>query len=138
MAYPSYMQIKDSAGGNIFEMKGWRWGWVLNKEFSIDPLKSFPGASSVNETLAVDFGKHTRDVALSGRLLTQRQFNTLKDYMKNQWFSKQPNTLTIGTGGTAITRTGIASHMHAVWNTKDPKEIRIDIDFLDVDSVWKI
>ena len=132
----TYMQLKGNSGAYIFEMKGWRWEYVMDRIPKIDPLKSFPGASSVNETLAIDFGSHTRHYALMGRVYNQRQFNRLKDYVKNAWFQDQPNTMTIGTGGTKITGSGIVSHMHAHW-TEEHRYITILIDFLDVDAVFK-
>jgi len=118
MPYASYMNIKDSAGGNIFEMKGWRWEDVLGREIKIHPTKSFPGASSVNPPLALDFGSYTRHYALQGRLKTQRQFNRLKLLSAETWFDNYPLTLTIGTGGTAISKVGVLEQLHVEWDAK--------------------
>ena len=135
------IEIKGSSGAYLFPMKAWRWDIVVDRNPKIDPLKSFPGADSVNETLAVDFGKHTRHVALMGRVRTNRQMNTLRDYVKNKWFSDQPLTLTIGTGGdkiqfTGATNGGLVQHVHGTWSA-ETMEWTLLIDFWNV-VVFKI
>jgi hypothetical protein len=116
MGVRSYMQLKDSAGGNIFELKGWRWDRVLDRFVKLHPLKSFPGASSVNETLALDFGDNARKYALMGRLLTNRQFNSLRTLVRDTYFEKAPVTLTIGTGAHNLTPSGVVSNLHVDWS----------------------
>lgn len=134
MPSPSYMQIKDSAGGNIFELKGWRWTDLLAREIKIHPTKSFPGASSINPPLGLDFGSHTRHYALQGKLNTQRQFNRLKLLAIVTWYDNYPVTLTIGTGGTKIEKTGVIEHVHVEWDAKSPNFMIASILFYD--TTW--
>ncbi len=136
MAKVTYVEIKGTSGAYLFPMKAWRWDIVVDRNPKIDPLKSFPGATSVNETLAVDFGKHTRHIALMGRVKTNRQMNTVRDYVKNKWFKDQPLTLTIGTGGDSITFTGLVQHIHGTWSA-ETEEWTLLIDFWNV-VVFKI
>lgn len=112
-----------------FELKGWRWEYVCDRPVKIDPLKSFPGASSVNETLAIDFGENVPAYVLMGRLKSQKQFNTLKDNIKNKWFADGGTTLTIGTGASAITADGTVAGLHSVW-IENKNQFEITIHFI--------
>ena len=118
MPYPSYIQMKDSAGGNIYEMKGWRWDRLVERNVRLHPLLSFPGSGAVNETLALDFGENYRKDGLQGRLQTNRQLERLRGLARDSWFDKAPTTLTIGDGGadTMTVTNGLVDRVHADWN----------------------
>jgi hypothetical protein len=121
MPYASYMQVKDAAGANIFEMKGWRWEDLLAREVKVHPTKSFP-SSEPNAPLGLDFGSYTRHYALQGRLKSQREFNRLKLLVAVTYYENAANqkmvTLTVGTGGTAISADGIIEQIHAEWDAE--------------------
>lgn len=136
MGNPTYIQLKDKNGANIFEMKADRWEATIDREVKVHPLKSGFSATTVNAPLALDFGSATEHFALKGRLMTQRELNRLKDLVKNKWFTNSPVTLTIGTGGTAITKGGVVSQMHSYWDENTRKFV-VTVLFIDT-TVWKI
>jgi hypothetical protein len=113
------MQLKDAAGNNVFEMKGWRWGDTLVREIKVHPTKSF-NATTPNPPLALDFGSHTRHYTLQGKLRNQKEFNRLKLLCAVTWYenaaSNKMATLTIGEGGSVISADGVIEGMHAEWN----------------------
>ena len=117
MPWASRMQLKDASGTNIFEMKGWRWEARLVREIKVHPTKSFPGTEP-NPSIGLDFGSKTTHYTLQGKLDTQKQLNALKLKAVKEWFEDPPTTLTIGTGGTAITKTGLVVHMHSEWSAR--------------------
>ena len=121
MPYASYMQLKGADGANIFERKAWRWDARLVREIKVNPTKSFPGTEP-NPAIGLDFGSKTTHYTLQGSLKTQKQLNRLKLLVAVTWFetgqSNKTSTLTIGTGGTAISRDGGVTHLHSEWNAK--------------------
>ena len=129
MPYASLMQLKDASGANKFEMKGWRWDTRLVREIKVNETKSFPGTEP-NPPIGLDFGSKTTHYTLQGRLKTQKQLNDLKLKVVKSWYEDAPTTLKIGTGGTAITKTGLVVHLHSKWTEKD-KKFTITLKFWD-------
>ena len=119
MPYTSYMQLKDKDNEHIFEMKGWRWDFGQTKELKIHKLKALPTASVANDPIGVDWGATKRDITLTGRIRSNRQLNLIKGYARDDWWSNNPMTLTIGTGATGFSVEGLVSVVHADWNADD-------------------
>ena len=121
MPVATLMQLKGMDGNNIFEMKGWRWGDLLVREIKVHPTKSF-FSTEPNPPLALDFGSHTRHYTLQGKIRNQKEFNRLKLLVAVSWYETAQNQaiveLTIGTGGTKISATGVIEQLHAEWDAK--------------------
>lgn len=122
MPYASYMQLKGADNDNIFELKGWRWEIVMNREIKVHPTKSFP-TNTPNPSIGLDFGSYTTHYLLQGRLKTQRQLNRLKTLCALTWYETAQNnimvTLTIGTGAAAITTGGVIEGLHSEWSAEN-------------------
>jgi hypothetical protein len=118
MPYATYCSITDHAN-HKFEFDAVRWDRVIDREFKINPTKSFPGTDP-NAPLAADFGKHKRHIMLLAKIKTQKQFNLLRQYCLKDWFKNPPVTLVIGAAGAdQISVNGVVAQMQASWNVQD-------------------